>query len=245
VVYISEKFRQGQIRGLEQYIQKTFAKLQELKERIKRPTKRGKRRTRDLLEKKIKSFITSRIPENLIHWKLEHLKEDAFDLDYWIDKQQFDFIKDNKFGRRILITNRHEWRTEEIVLAYWGQSKVEYVFKTIKNPFHLALRPQYHWTDQKIEVHGFICLLAFLLVMMANKKAREEVEFVGSPHTLLEKLSAVRLATFIESPPKKTKGRYKAVYRLEEMDPDIKALAEGMGLSESKLKTKIPFSVYN
>jgi len=43
----------------------------------------------------------------------------------------------------------------------------------------------------------------------------------------------------------KTKDRYKAVYRLEEMDTDMEALAEGMGLSELKLKTKIPFSVYN
>ena len=143
------------------------------------------------------------------------------------------------------MTNRHAWTSREIISAFYGQSKIEHAFRDLKNPFHLALRAQYHWTDQKIEVHGFVCLLAFLLVMVADKKAREEVEFVGSPHTLLEKLSAVRLATFIESPPKKTKGRYKAVYRLEEMDPDIKALAEGMGLSESKLKTKIPFSVYN
>jgi len=81
--------------------------------------------------------------------------------------------------------------------------------------------------------------------MVANKKAREKVGFTGTPHTLLEKLSTIRLATFIESPPQKTKGRYKAVYRLEEKDPDIKALAEGMGLSELKLKTKISFSVYS
>jgi len=47
------------------------------------------------------------------------------------------------------------------------------------------------------------------------------------------------------SPLKRTKGRYKTVYRLEEMDLDIQALAEGMGLSELKLKTKIPFSAYN
>ncbi|MCD6570564.1 MAG: transposase, partial [Deltaproteobacteria bacterium] len=58
------------------------------------------------------------------------------------------------------------------------------------------------------------------------------------------KLSAIRLATFIESPPQKTKGRYKAHYRLEEMDPDIYELARGMSLTEMKLRTKIPFSVY-
>lgn len=244
VVYISEKLRKGQIKGLEKDIERIFIKLHKLKARIKQATKKGKKRSQEDLEKKIKSLTTC-LPENLIRWRLEHLQEDAFDLDFWVDKKEFDLLKDHKFGRRILITNQHDWNTKEIILAYWGQSKIENVFKRIKNPFHLALRPQYHWTDQKIEVHGFICLLAFLLVMVASKKAREKVGFTGTPDVLLEKLSAIRLTTFIESPLQKTKGRYKTVYRLEKMDPDIKILAEGMGLSESKLKTKIPFSVYS
>jgi len=244
VVYISEKLRKGQIKGLEQDIKKISAKLHKWKENIQQPTKKGKKRSQEDLEKKIK-LLTTGIPENLICWRLEHLQEDAFDLDFWVDKKEFDLLKDHKFGRRILITNQHGWSTKEIILAYWGQSKIENVFKRIKNPFHLALRPQYHWTDQKIEVHGFICLLAFLLVMVASKRAREKVGFTGTPDALLEKLSAIRLATFIESHLQKTKGIYKTVYRLENMDPDIKVLAEGMGLSELKLKTKIPFSVYN
>jgi len=244
VVYLSEKLRKGQIQGLQQDLKKISAQLRKLKEKIQQPTKKGKKRSQEDLEKKIK-WLTAGIPENLMYWRLEHLQEDAFGLDFWVDKKEFDLLKDHKFGRRILITNQHGWSTKEIILAYWGQSKIESVFKRIKNPFHLALRPQYHWTDQKIEVHGFICLLALLLVMVASKRAREKVGFTGTPDALLEKLSAIRLATFIESPLKKTKGRYKAVYRLEEMDPDIQALAEGMGLSELKLKTKIPFSVYN
>ena len=244
VVYISEKLRKGQTKGLKQDIERIFTKLHKLKENIQQPTKKGKKRTKEDLEKKIK-LLTTCLPENLIRWKLEYLREDTFDLDFWVDKKEFDLLKDHKFGRRILITNQHGWSTKEIILAYWGQSKIENVFKKIKNPFHLALRPQYHWTDQKIEVHGFICLLAFLLVMVASKRAREKAGFTGTPDALLEKLSAVRLATFIESPLQKTKGKYKVVYRLEEMDPDIKVLAEGMGLSELKLKTKIPFSVYN
>ena len=81
--------------------------------------------------------------------------------------------------------------------------------------------------------------------MVASKKAKENAAFTGTINTLLEKLSAIRLATFIESPIQKTRGKYKAVYCFEEMDDDLKVLADGMGLSESKLKTEIPFSVYN
>ena len=107
------------------------------------------------------------------------------------------------------------------------------------------MRPQYHWTDHKIKVHAFICLIAFLLSMMIYKRARERADFKGSPHNLLEKLSAIRLSTFIESPPQKTKGRYKAIHRIEEMHEDIRNIAHDLGLIEEKLKTNIPFSVYN
>ena len=244
VVYISEKLLKGQIRGIEQNIRKLFNKLSELKEKIEIPTKRGKKRTIDDLKKKISSMISTLSNEDIIGWELNHIAEDAFDLEFWVNEERFNIIKEQWLGRRIVITNRHQWTTEEIILAYWGQSNVENAIKKMKNPFHLAVRPQYHWTDQKIEVHGFTCLLAFLMVMIAYKRAKEKVGFRGSPHTLLEKLSAIRLATFIESPPQKTKGRYKAHYRLEEMDPDIYELARGMNLTEMKLRTKIPFSVY-
>ncbi len=38
--------------------------------------------------------------------------------------------------------------------------------------------------------------------------------------------------------------RYKATYPLEEMELDIKELADAMGFSELQLKTKAPFSVH-
>lgn len=242
VVYISNKLRQGQIRGIEQNIAKLFTKLDELREKIRIPTKKGRKRTQEALEKKVKSLISSHGLDDLIYLKLNPLSKDAFELEFWINEDQLNTLKENWLGRRILITNRHNWSTEQIISAYWGQARVEYAFKNLKNPFHLSLRPQYHWTDHKIKVHAFICFIAFLLSMVIYKRAREKANFKGSPHGLFEKLSAIRLATFIESPPKKTKGRYKATHRIEEMDEDIHTIAS---LIEKKLKTNIPFSVYN
>ena len=241
VVYISEKLLNGQIRGIEQQINKLFGKLSKLKATISVPTKKGKKRTQNSLQKKVSSIVGHLA--DIVDWELNHIEKDAFDLQYWIEEQRFNVLKQRWLGRRILITNRHEWTTEEVILAYWGQSNVESAFKRMKNPFHLAMRPQYHWTDQKIKVHGFVCLIAFLMGIIAYKRARE-AGFQGSPHTLLEKLSAIRLATFVESPPKKTKGRYKANYRLEEMDSDIEEIARIMNVAELRLKSTIPFSVY-
>jgi transposase len=244
VVYISERLLKGQIRGIEQGIQKLFEQLSALRNKFEKPTLRGRKRVKEGVEKKIKSLIDQHAPKGLIGWSLKPLQEDAFHLDYWIEQKPFDLLKKNTLGRRILITNRHQWATQEIILAYWGQSKVEGAFKRIKDPFHLAVRPQYHWTDQKIQVHGFICVLGLLLAMLAYKRARERADFNGTLHTLLEKLNAIRLATFLEAPLKQSKGRYNAVYRLEEMDEEIQFLAEKMGLVKDIFKTNIPFSVY-
>ncbi len=244
VVYISEKLRSGQIRGLEQGISKIFTKLNQLSLKIKTPTKKGAKRTDVKLKKTIEAVISANAPEGIIGWELSWLHDDAFDLQFWINEDRLEEIKEHQLGRRILITNRHQWSTEEIIAAYWGQANIEYAFKNMKNPFHLAWRPQYHWTDQKIEVHGFICLLAFLLTMLVFKEAREQANLRNSPHTLLQKLSDIRLAAMIEASKEKTKGRHKAVYQLEEMDPETQKLAEAMGITEMPLKTKIPFSVY-
>ena len=245
VVYISEKLLQGQIRGIEQNIKKLFTALDNLKEKIGLPVRQGPKRTRQILEKRIRALIASHDLEDLIYWNLQERAEHAFELTFGIDENRFKTLQENWLGRRILITNRHDWSEEEIISAYWGQAQVEYAFKTMKNPFHLALRPQYHWTDQKIEVHGFICLLAFLLSMVLYKRAKERSGFKGSPHTLFEKLSAIRLVTFVETPSQKTKGRYKAVHRMEEMDEEVHALACGLDLIDKEMKTNISFSVYN
>ncbi len=103
------------------------------------------------------------------------------------------------------------------------------------------------WQLSKKEYQGGIPIWDQMDALPSNLIARieENIGFTGSAHTLLEKLSEIRLATFIESPPQKTKGRYKANYRLEEMDPDIYELAEAMNVTDLKLKRNIPFSVYN
>ncbi|MBM4308079.1 MAG: hypothetical protein FJ123_15215 [Deltaproteobacteria bacterium] len=244
-VYISQKLLEGQIRRIQQNIKKLFSALDTLKKKIRLHVRQGPKRTRQTLEKRIRALIASHDLEDLIGWNLQELAEHAFDLTFGIDEDRFKRLQENCLGHRVLITNRHEWSEEEIISAYWGQAQVEYAFKTMKNPFHLALRPQYHWTDQKIEVHGFICLLAFLLSMVLYKRAMERSGFRGCPHTLLEKLSTIRLATFVETPSQKTKGRYKAVHRIEEMEEEIQALARGLDLVNKELKTNIPFSVYN
>jgi len=244
VIYISEKLREGQIRGIQRNIKKLFTKLQQLATALSSSTTRGQKRTQQRIDKKINSLVSSYDLQGFVGWDVTPIQEDAFHLSFWVEHEHLQEFLEQRCGRRILITNRHDWSTEEIILAYWGQADVEYMFKNLKNPYHFAFRPQYHWTDQKIQVHALICFIGFLLSMLAYKRARQKAGFTGSPHELFERLSMIRLATFIEAPAKKTRGSYKTRHCIEEMDPDIHELAEAMGILNLPLKVSIPFSVY-
>src|SRR6266540_2939431 len=75
------------------------------------------------------------------------------------------------FGKRILFTNRDEWTTAEVVAAYRSQSEVEAGFRQLKDPQVVSFSPMHHWTDQKIRVHVFYCVLALAVAHLLRRHA--------------------------------------------------------------------------
>ena len=139
-------------------------------------------------------------------------------LEYWVDQDALKHLETEVFGKRIIVTNRDDWSTEEIMLAYRGQSHVEAVFRQCKDDEHLAVRPQYHWTDQKIQVHAFICLLGLLLARVIEREARK-LERREGLSALLDSLADIRLAMVLEPSGKKV-GRPRASWQLEIADKE-------------------------
>ncbi len=68
------------------------------------------------------------------------------------------------------MTDRHAWNSEKIIKAYEGQAEVESAFKNMKNPYHLTFKPQFHWTDQKIVTHYFICIIGYLELLFCGDR---------------------------------------------------------------------------
>jgi hypothetical protein len=135
-------------------------------------------------------------------------------LAWWINQTALAQLETEVFGKRLLITDQHDWTTEEIILAYRGQSRAEAVFRQLKDVDHLAVRPQYHWTDQKIRVPTFICLLALLLCRLVERESRT-LGYQGSLSSLLDLLSTIRLALILW-PADTPKGRPRCAWVLED-----------------------------
>jgi hypothetical protein len=82
----------------------------------------------------------------------------------------------------------------------------------------MAVRPQYHWTDQKICVHTFCCLLALLLGRLVEFQARQ-LDYTQGLSGLLDLLATVRLAMVLK-PTGKRGGRPRCEWTLEQTDPE-------------------------
>jgi hypothetical protein len=132
--------------------------------------------------------------------------------------------KQHYFGLRVLITDRAEWTTAQIIEAYRGQSKVESAFRDLKDPRMLATRPQFHWTDHKLHVHAFICVMAYLLVTLLHRRAKHKTAFDGSPRRLLVELAELRCCRSIDMTGRK--GRPRVRIQIEEATPELRALGE-------------------
>jgi hypothetical protein len=145
----------------------------------------------------------------------------------WSDWLEYQRLDKRYFGLRILITDRAEWTTAQIIEAYRGQSKVESAFRDLKDPRMLSTRPQFHWTDQKLHVHAFICVMAYMLVTLLHRRAKQKAAFDGSPRRLLAELAEVRCCRSIDMTGRK--GRPRVRLQLEEIDVPLRALAETLG----------------
>jgi transposase len=86
--------------------------------------------------------LSTSIPAVLAPKILITEKDDGrFDIDWEINSQVYQWITQNLFGKKLLVTCREDWSTEEIIAAYYGQSNIERIFKHLKNPYHHAVYP--------------------------------------------------------------------------------------------------------
>jgi transposase len=242
IVFISERLKSGQIRGIYQSLEKAERQLRELQEALCKP--KARKRDRRQLEDKVTNTVKGQFVKNVIDWSIQEVSKGRFRLDFTINQEKLGEIEE-KLGIRILMTDRHDWGTVDIIKAYYGQSMIEHTFKNLKNPYHLALRPQYHWTDQKIKVHFFICVLGYLLAAIVWREARAKVQFKGTLDTLLDTLNNVRLATILED--SKTRGSVKATYRLEKISDEEASIIDALEITDihnNRLKFK-GVGVYN
>ena len=221
VVTRSEKLLAGQIAGIKTALRKKRVALQELRTKLRRsqqPKARGKGYTRESLKKRLESITSGQYVSDIL--KTETIESDGrLDFLFSTDAAAFERLKRSRLGKRILCTDNHKWSTEEIILGSRAQYHVEDAFKQMKNPHWVSFSPAFHWTDQKLRVHAFYCVLALMLSSLLQRKAAHAGIRLSIP-SLYEQLFEVTEILNLYPPESKSgRGRLRAQYVLSERTP--------------------------
>jgi transposase len=213
LIYSPELF-EGQMRELESNLEKNQARLTELIKRIKSEKSRIKK-DRKSIEARVKKEIRGSHQLELFDIVIQG---DAVitDLSWQVNSEKKRDIIEKYFGKRLLISDRQEWSTQEIILTYNNQYFIEKIFRDTKNPHHFSIRPQYHWTDPKARVHIFCCLLGLTLTALLRKEMDENGIAIEN-NALLDELTNIR-ECWVFKKTSKNKSGLKVEKYVEMMD---------------------------
>ena len=206
--------------GFDQTLAQTRARLGELAARLARGRTR---RDRAAVEAEIAAICKPRWVDQVITTTLTGTEPAELRLSWRTDTRARRRLEDRLFGKRILFTNREHWSTADVVAAYRSQNGVESGFRQLKDVHVVSFAPMRHWTEQKIRVHVFYCVLALTIAHLMRRQA-ERAGLHMSVRELLATLAGIEETVLLYHDG--GKGRPRAQRMLTDTDPIQQQLAE-------------------
>jgi len=221
----SDAFHAEQSRGFDQTLAKAERQLTELAERLGR----GKiRKDRTGIDAEIVSITKTRWVSRVIATTLAGSGPSEFSLTFEVNAKARKKLEDELFGKRILFTDHDEWPVSDVIAAYRSQCTVESDFRQMKDRQVVSFSPMFHWTDQKIRVHAFYCVLALAVSRLMVREAKQS-GLDMSVRRLLSTLGEIEETVLLYQGER---GRPRARRMLTEMDPTQQRLYDLFGLDK-------------
>jgi transposase len=109
-------------------------------------------------------------------------------------------------GKTILVTDQEEWSGPEICEANIDRCIVEEQFRQTGITLQEVLLPQYHWTESKLKVNIFVCMVALTYLILLCQRLTQAGLLI-TPKEAMEELRALRTAVFWHPQEEKLKRR--------------------------------------
>ena len=227
VVTYNENLLQGQLQGIGQNLAKTRQKLRALQTRLRRRregrVKRGKKPTVASVRKQVQDALSGQFMKTLFQYEV-HEEDSIPSLTFRTDSGELSRLVRTQLGKTILFTDNDDWSNEEIILGYRAQHHIEDAFRQMKNPHFLGWTPMFHWTDSKIRVHAFYCVLALTFTALLQRTLHQAGVDLSIPK-MLELLGGIR-ETLVIYPRKPGQRTHPITAGLSTLSPEQSTLLD-------------------
>ncbi len=194
VVTFNQNLLDGQLQGLTANLNKARSKLRDLQQQLRRwregKVKGGKRPTLAGVQNQVRTICSAQHLKSILKAEVKEVRR-GLELSFSTDQAALERLCRVQLGKTLLFTDNADWSDEDIVLAYRSQYHIEDAFKQMKNPHFLHWSPMHHWTDSKIRVHAFYCVLALTLSSVLQREVWQKGEQL-SINRLLEQLGGIQ-----------------------------------------------------
>lgn len=231
VVTYTESFFTQQLAGVTQHLVQCQEKLQELQKGVEvwhRGSGRGRRPTVSGVQKRVDEILAPQFMDELFETEVQRVGG-LPRLRYRVNHDAFTRLTDQRLGRTLMVTDHLTWNEHQVIEAYRSLTQIEDVFKNMKNVSFLRWQPSFHWTDQKVMVHGFYCVLALLLATLARQVVVEAGMKVTIP-ALLKELNRIKEVAVIYPPG--TLAHRKDHLALTRMSPRQRKMADLLDIAQ-------------
>ena len=226
VVKYSASFAGEQLHSVTTSLSRVLQALRRLARDMKKPKARWKR---EQIVRKIERWLSVPFLHELIRYQLEE-QTDGWHLQFDFDSIALPQLLNRRLGRTVLLTNHMDWSAEQVVAGYAGQQAIERVFRGLKDGDWLNWDPMHHWTDRKIRIHAFYCMLGISLLHHVHKQAQTAWADL-SIEQLLEELEQIKQFVLLY-PPQGEKGPARTAYVLSQQTLAQQALVKALGLEQ-------------
>ena len=194
LVTFNPNLYEGQLQGLTANLNKARGKLRQVQRQLKRwregKIKGGKAPSLEGVQNQVREICSAQSVKLILNTEVRAVRK-GLELTFSTDHSALHHLCQMQFGKTILFTDNDAWSDDQIVLAYRSQYHIEDAFKQMKNPHFLGWSPMFHWTDSKIRVHAFYCVLALLLTSLLQRELAQKGEEL-STNRILEELGGIR-----------------------------------------------------
>ena len=219
LVTFNQNLFDGQLQGLTASLNKARRKLRALQQQLKRWREgivKGKAPALESVRKQVQAICSGQFVKLILKAEVGAVRK-GLELTYSTDQAALDRLCRVQLGKTILFTDNADWSDEDIVGAYRSQYHIENAFRQMKNPHFLGWSPMFHWTDSKIQVHAFYCVLALLLTSLLQRELARQGEQL-SVNRILEELGGIQ-ETLIVYPRRQGQRKHATATCLTRMNP--------------------------
>jgi len=223
----SDGLHEKQSRGFDQTLAKVHRQLGEVQARLARGRTR---KAREKVEAEIAAILAPRWVSRVVATTLTGEAPAGLRLSFSTDDKARAALETELFGKRILFSDKtpEQAPTAQIVADYRSQEAVEGDFRQMKDPKVVSFSPMFHFTEHKIRVHVFYCVLGLMVAKLMVREAGKAGLHL-SVRALLSSLSGIEETVLLYQGER---GRPRARRMLTEQDATQRHLYDLFGLED-------------